>query len=273
MASVFRPDLLAGRRALVTGGSSGIGLAIAGAFAAHGAHVTLLARDATRLEQARRTLAPAPVATQSCDVRDADAIEALASAAQPPDILVNCAAGNFPVPFAGMSRNAWKAVLDIVLDGTANVTRSFGARMLEAGQREPVAGGDAAALQGRAILNVVAGYAWTGAPGVSHSGAAKAGVLNLTRSLAVEWAPHVRVNAVSPGPIEGTEGMKRLADDLGLRPDLERAVPLGRMGRASEVADACLWLASPAASYVTGACIVVDGGMDARGPFGSLLLG
>jgi NAD(P)-dependent dehydrogenase (short-subunit alcohol dehydrogenase family) len=255
VASAFRPDLLAGRRALVTGGSGGIGLAIARTLAAHGAHVHLLARDRARLEAAAALVGGGSV--HACDVRDAAAVQAVAASAGPMDVVVNSAAGNFPVPFDAMSENAWKTVVDIVLHGTANVCRAFGPRI--------PAGGS--------VVNIVAGYAWTGAPGAAHSGAAKAGVLNLTRSLAVEWAPRVRVNAVSPGPIDGTEGMKRLADDLGLRDAITKAVPAGRLGRAAEVADACLFLASPAASYVTGACLVVDGGMDARGPFGSILLG
>ncbi|HET6398616.1 MAG TPA: SDR family oxidoreductase [Candidatus Thermoplasmatota archaeon] len=251
-SSPFRPDLFAGRTVAVTGGSSGIGLAIAQAFHAHGAEVHLLARDPARLAAAAATMPGSR--THAVDVRDPDRLEAAAAAVGPTDALVNAAAGNFPIPFDAMSRNAWQAVVSIVLDGTANACRAFRPRL----------------RPGSTVTNIVAGYAWTGAPGVAHSGAAKAGVLNLTRSLAVEWAP-VRVNAVSPGPIDGTEGMKRLADDLGLRAGIEAAVPLGRLGHAPEVAFACLYLASPAASYVTGACLVVDGGMDAMGPFGPLL--
>jgi NAD(P)-dependent dehydrogenase (short-subunit alcohol dehydrogenase family) len=256
--SAFRPDLFAGQRVLVTGGSSGIGLAIAQAFHAHGAEVHVLGRDAQRLAAAQAAIGPG-ARTHPADVRDSARVEQVAlelASRGGVQVLVNAAAGNFPVPFSAMSENAWRSVVDIVLNGTANVCRSVGGRM-----------------QGGAVLNVVAGYAWTGAPGVSHSGAAKAGVLNLTKSLAVEWAPRVRVNAVSPGPIDGTEGMRRLADELGLRGAVEESVPLRRMGRADEVAQACLFLASPAASYVTGACLVVDGGQDARGPFGGLLAG
>jgi NAD(P)-dependent dehydrogenase (short-subunit alcohol dehydrogenase family) len=243
----FRTDLFAGQRVLVTGGSSGIGLAIAEAFATHGAEVHVLGRDAKRLAAAQKAIGRDAVAHQA-DVRDSARIEAVAADLE--------ARGGVHVLVSAMSENAWRSVIDIVLNGTANVCRSVGGRM-----------------GGGSILNIVAGYAWTGAPGVSHSGAAKAGVLNLTRSLAVEWAPKVRVNAVSPGPIDGTEGMRRLADDLGLRGPLEASIPLRRMGNAQEVAQACLFLASPAASYVTGACLVVDGGQDARGPFGGLLTG
>lgn len=262
MESVFRAGLFAGKSVLVTGGATGIGYGIAEAFKRLEADVHVLSRDAGRLDAAAKRLQSVGlgrVETHSCDVRDAAKVEAVAQKLGAIDVLVNAAAGNFPAPFSALSENAFNSVVDIVLKGTANCSRSFGGRM---GQG-----------RGGSILNIVAGYAWTGAPGVSHSGAAKAGVLNLTKSLAVEWAPKVRVNAVSPGPIDGTEGMKRLGDDLGLRPAVEKSVPLQRMGRAEEVAAACVFLASPAASYITGACVVVDGGQDAKGPFGDMLLG
>lgn len=262
MESTFRPGLFAGKIVVVTGGATGIGFAISEAFARLDANVVLVSRKEAHLKEAVANLAKlgkGKPSYQIADVRDAALVEAAAKAVGPADVLVNCAAGNFPVPFSAMSQNAWTTVIDIVLNGTANTSRSFGSRMLEA--------------RGGTILNIVAGYAWTGAPGVAHSGAAKAGVLNLTKTLAVEWAPKIRVNAVSPGPIDGTEGMKRLADDLGLRPALEKSVPLGRMGNGDEIAAACVFLASPGASYVTGACLTVDGGMDAKGPFGDLLTG
>lgn len=261
-ASVFRPSLFAGKSVLVTGGATGIGYAIAEAFKRLEADVHLLSRDEGRLAAATKrlqTTGMGAVTFHAADVRDAARIEAVADKVGAVDVLVNAAAGNFPAPFSALSENAFNTVIDIVLKGTANTSRSFGGRM----QRG----------RGGSILNIVAGYAWTGAPAVSHSGAAKAGVLNLTKSLAVEWAPKVRVNAVSPGPIDGTEGMRRLGDELGLRPEVEKSVPLGRMGRVDEVAQACVFLSSAAASYVTGACLVVDGGQDAKGPFGSLLMG
>lgn len=264
MTSVFRDDLFARRSVLVTGGATGIGLGIAMAFARHGAHVHIASRNGSNLKVAASDLGHAGMGGAEyhiLDVRDADAVEALAEEVGPVDVLINAAAGNFPAPFSAMSRNAWQSVIDIVLHGTANCTRSFGERMLAA---------EGGPEGGRSILNIVAGYAWTGAPGVAHSGAAKAGVLNLTKSLAVEWAPALRLNAVSPGPIGGTEGMKRLGEDLGLAGVVEKSVPLGRMGTVEDIADACLFLASPAASYITGACLVVDGGQDAVGPFGAV---
>ena len=257
MQSAFRPGLLDGKSALVTGGATGIGFAVAAELHALGAQVTLLSRNEANLRAATARLGPR-AGLQVADVRDGAAVAAAAKAVGPQDIVVNAAAGNFPVPFDAMTENAWRTVVDIVLHGTANVCRSFGPGLKE---------------RRGSMVNIVAGYAWTGAPGVSHSGAAKAGVLNLTKSLAVEWAPNVRVNAVSPGPIDGTEGMKRLGDDLGLRPAVEKSVPLPRIGTPDEVANVCLFLASPGASYVTGACVVVDGGQDAKGPFGDLLTG
>lgn len=257
--ATFAPGLFAGKRVVVTGGATGIGLAIATAFARLDSDVVLVSRNEERLEAACAGLASLGAgrpAYHVADVRDLTRMTQVASEVGPTDVVVSAAAGNFPVPFDAMSESAWRSVIDIVLHGTANTCRAFRPHLA------PHA----------AVVNIVAGYAWTGAPGVAHSGAAKAGVLNLTKSLAVEWAP-VRVNAVSPGPIDATEGIKRLADDLGLRAALERSVPLRRMGGADEVAQACVFLASPAASFVTGTCLVVDGGMDAKGPFGDLLLG
>lgn len=262
--SVFRSDLYAGKHLVITGGASGIGLGISRGFAAHGADVTLISRTEATLQAAAKELdglGTGDVAFHSADVRDASRLDDIAKQTGAPDVLVNAAAGNFPTPFSAMSPNAWESVIDIVLHGTANATRSFGEKMLA----RQVKGPDAPS-----ILNIVAGYAWTGAPAVAHSGAAKAGVLNLTKSLAVEWAPHVRLNAVSPGPIGGTEGMKRLGEDLGLADAVVQGTPLRRMGDVGDIADACLFLASPAADYVTGSCLVVDGGQDAIGPFGGL---
>lgn len=264
MDSVFRRDLYERMNVLVTGGATGIGYGIAHAYAAHGAVVHIMSRNEERLKAATAEIGKAGKGGAHhhvADVRDTDRIQEVADEVGPLDVLVNAAAGNFPSPFSAMSDNAWESVIDIVLNGTATCTRAFGEPMKAAAE------GDGTP---RNILNIVAGYAWTGAPGVAHSGAAKAGVLNLTKSLAVEWAPHIRLNAVSPGPIDGTEGMKRLGDDLGLRDTVEGSVPLGRMGRAAEIADACLYLSSPGASYVTGACLPVDGGQDAVGPFGAL---
>lgn len=255
-SSAFRPDLFSDRHVFVTGGTQGIGLEIARRFGEHGARVTVASRKAEHLEEARRelqSLGPR-LGVESLDVRDRAAVEALAQRiGDGVDVLVNNAAGNFPAGFLDMSENAWDAVVNIVLQGTANVCRSFGRRW--AANRRP-----------RSVINIVAGYAWTGAPGTSHSGAAKAAVLNLTRSLAVEWAPlGVRANAVAPGPIADTGGARIFSLDERLKGQILKRVPMARLGSRRELADVCLFLASDAAAFVNGACVVVDGGLDARG--------
>jgi NAD(P)-dependent dehydrogenase (short-subunit alcohol dehydrogenase family) len=264
MESAFRPDLYKRQSIVITGGATGIGFAIACAYATHGAKVHILSRNEERLKAASEKIGKLGLGGAHyhvADVRDSARINEVADEIGPIHVLINAAAGNFPTPFSAMSDNAWTSVIDIVLNGTAICTRAFGEPMKTAAEADGKA---------RSIINIVAGYAWTGAPGVAHSGAAKAGVLNLTKSLAVEWAPHVRLNAVSPGPIAGTEGMRRLGEDLGLGPAVEASVPMGRMGEASEIADACLFLGSRAASYITGSCLPVDGGQDSVGPFGGL---
>ncbi len=264
MQSAFRDDLFDGHRLFITGGATGIGLAISEGFARLGADVIISSRKEENLKAACDRLEGLGKGTPSYhvgDVRDIDRMNEIGKALFKDggvDTLINCAAGNFVTPFSAMSDNAWNSVIDIVLNGTYNVTRAVGSRMLEQGR------------EGANIQNIIAGYAWTGAPMVSHSGAAKAGVLNLTRSLAVEWAPKIRCNAISPGPIGGTEGMKRLAEDFGLGDAAAKAVPLQRLGDPEDIANACIFLASPAAKYVTGVALSVDGGQDVRGPFWDL---
>jgi NAD(P)-dependent dehydrogenase (short-subunit alcohol dehydrogenase family) len=163
------------------------------------------------------------------------------------DLLVNNAAGNFVCPAERLSANAWRAVLGIVLDGTFFCSQAFGRAMIRQGA-------------GR-ILNVVATYAWTGMPGVVHSASAKAGVLAMTRTLAVEWARHgIRVNAIAPGPFQSDGARENLWPD----PEVERAIreriPLRRFATREEVGAHCLYLLSDACAYLTGECLVVDGG-------------
>ena len=187
----------------------------------------------------------------AADVRDYTALEGgLASAVERfgrLDILVNSAAGNFLAPAAGLSANGFKAVIDIDLNGTFNACRAAFAHL---------------SARGGSILSITATQAWVPTPLQCHAGAAKAGIAKLTQDLALEWgASNIRVNALAPGPIAGTEGMRRLAPiDASDRGQFERALPLKRWGTVDEIADAALFLVSPAASFITGTTLVVDGG-------------
>ena len=238
---------------LVTGGGTGLGRAIAVEFARLGATVAIASRGADhRAAGAEAVEAVGGTAvTVACDVRDPDAVaaafDAVTDAAGLPDVLVNNAAGNFPVAAEALSPNGWRAVTGIVLDGTFHMCREFARRHLAAGT-------------GGSILNVGASYAWTGGPGFVHSAAAKAGVDNLTRTLAVEWGPDgIRVNGLVPGLMPHADE----TDDIRAVPgrgELEdRRCPALRVGAPRELGWAATFLASPWASYITGHTLVVDG--------------
>src|SRR5439155_19175622 len=165
-----------------------------------------------------------------------------------PAVLINNAAANFPVPAEDMSPNAWRTVVDITLNGTFFCAREFGRRHIAAGTPG-------------SIVNIGASYAWTGGPGFAHSSAAKAGVKNLTETLAVEWAPYgIRVNYLVPGLMPHEDEVAQIKEGVPGRGDAEDArVPAMRTGRPRELAWAATYLASPYAAYVTGATLVVDG--------------
>ncbi|MEO8448771.1 MAG: SDR family oxidoreductase [Gemmatimonadota bacterium] len=251
--TVFLPDILKGRVAFVAGGTSGINLEIALAFAAHGASVAVLSRSLDKVQAAVAVLEKAGggrAVGYSADVRDFPAVErSVREAAEtlgPLDIVVSGAAGNFLAPAAKLSANGFKTVVDIDLLGTFHVLRAAYEVV-----RKP----------GAALINISAPQSTEAHWGQAHVSAAKAGIDMLTRSLAGEWGPEgIRVNAIVPGPIAGTEGMARLAATPEARRDTESRVALRRYGTKQEVANMALFLASDAASYVTGAVFYCDGG-------------
>lgn len=256
MDSVFVPNLLAGQAAFVTGGGSGIGAGIAKMLARQGARVALLGRTREKLEsvEAEIRAAGGEARAYAADVRDyatlEGAIHAAAEAFGRLDVLVNSAAGNFLAPAATLSANGFRSVIDIDLCGTFNASRAAFAHLAKTAGK---------------IVSITATQANVPTPLQCHAGAAKAGIEKLTRDLALEWAgAGVRVNAVAPGPIAGTEGVARLmpgdADAM-----VERRVPLRRFGTIDEVCEAVLFLLSPAGAYMTGATLLVDGGTSLLG--------
>lgn len=254
-ATTFRPDLLAGKHALITGGGSGINLGIAQSFAAHGCAVTLLGRNLEKAQAAAAGIVAAGgrAIGVSADVRDFAALGAAAAQAVEAhgsfDIVLAGAAGNFPAPVDGISPNGFKTVVDIDLLGTYNTIKAAAPYL-----KTP----------GGSVLSISA-YG-VPVPMQAHVVAAKAGVDALTQTLAVEWGLRgVRVNAIIPGPIDGTEGMARLAPDEKTRAQFTRTVPLGRFGVPQDIANAALFLVSDAASYVTGVILPVDGGQNMLG--------
>jgi len=249
-----------GKTVFVAGGTSGINLGIAEAFAKAGAKVAVVSRSQNRVDEAQRRLRlyGGEVVGLSADVRNVDAISAALKAAYDllgeTDVLVSGAAGNFPSPALGMSANGFKAVVDIDLLGTFNVLRTAHTYL-----RKP----------GAVVVNISAPQAFLPIPLQSHVCAAKAGVDMLTRVLAIEWGSDgIRVNSVVPGPIEETEGMRRLASTPEAIQSIICNVPLGRAGTKQDVANLVLFLASPWATYISGAVIPVDGGWSVSGAGG-----
>lgn len=251
MASVFRDSILQGKVAFLSGSSSGICLRIAERFAAAGASVMLHGRNQEKLDKACTAILETGrnASYIAADVRDyaamADALKKTRDLFGKIDILVCGAAGNFPAPVMGMSANGFKAVIDIDLLGTFNTCRAAYEHL-----NRPAS-----------IISISANHANIPYPLQSHVCAGKAGVERLTQCLALEWGPEgIRANTINPGPIDGTEGMSRLAPTEEMRKSVIETVPLRRMGTRDDIADLALFLSSDAASYITGAVLVCDGG-------------
>src|SRR5438067_441299 len=237
------------RRGIITGGGTGIGFAIARELARLGAEVILASRKEEHLSPAVDQIrnAGGKAEFHILDVRDAASVEAMAAKFGAVDFLVNNAAGNFIVPSDQLTVNGWNSVIGIVLNGTFYCTSAVGKRMI-------------AAKRG-SILNIIANYAWTGAPGVVHSASAKAGVLAMTQTLAVEWARHkIRVNAIAPGPVHTEGASKRLFPNEMIEEGIRKTIPLRRFANLEEVSNAASYLLFDYASYVTGETLVIDGG-------------
>lgn len=257
---MFTPDTLAGKKILVTGGGSGLGLGIAKGFAALGAAVVLCGRTEEKLEKANESFpAGSVVQTISCDVRDPDAVEKMFEEHWPLDGLVNNAAGNFYACSEDLTPNGFKTVVDIVLHGTFLCSHQFGSRALK--EKRP---GN--------IVNIVTTYAHTGSMFVLPSACAKAGVLTMTKSLGVEWAPYgVRVNAIAPGPIPTEGAWKRLIPSEELEKKLEHSIPMRRFGTQEELSNLASFLMSDLSSYITAECVALDGGEGLQGSGFNLL--
>jgi len=241
-----------GKTIVVVGGTSGINRGIAELFARHGARVAVASRSQQKVDETVESLRSCGAEAMGfcADVRDpaalATGLATVHAAFGPFDVVISGAAGNFPALLTQMSVNAFRAVIDLDLIGTFNVIPAIYPFLLK---------------PGAAVINISAPQATIPMEAQSHVCAAKAGVEMLTRCLALEWGPEgVRVNAIVPGPIDGTEGMQRLAPNEAMREAARDSVPLRRLGTPQDVGSACLFLAAELGSFVNGAVLPVDGG-------------
>lgn len=256
---MFEKNLLAGKRILVTGGATGLGKSMGKRFLELGASLYICGRREDVLRQAADELRSATggqVQTFSCDVRDKDRVEAMMEdfwKDGPLDVLVNNAAGNFISRTEDLSIGAFEAVIGIVLMGTIHCTMACGKRWLKQGHHA-------------SVLNITTVYAETGSPYVVPSAVAKAGVLNLTRSLAVEWGRRgIRFNAIAPGPVPTEGAFSRLMPVKSLEELAKKRNPLGRFGTHEELADLAAFMVSDRSGYINGDQIVMDGGETLQG--------
>lgn len=254
---MLQADALKGKTIVVTGGGSGLGKAMTTYFLELGANVVISSRNKDKIDTVAKELEQltgGSVLAVPCDVRHYDQVEELVHKAHDTygrvDVLVNNAAGNFISPTERLSANAFDTIIDIVLKGTKNCTLAFGKYWIAEQQTQKV------------VLNIVTTYAWTGSAYVVPSATAKAGVLAMTRSLAVEWAKYgMRFNAIAPGPFPTKGAWDRLLPgNLKEQFDLSKKVPLKRVGAHQELANLAAYLVSDFSAYVNGEVITIDGG-------------
>ncbi|WP_185965938.1 SDR family oxidoreductase [Flavobacterium sp. ZT3R18] len=254
---MLRDDALKGKVIVVTGGGSGLGKAMTKYFLELGAQVAITSRDLEKLKNTAKELEAETGGTclpLQCDVRHYEEVENMLQevlkAFGKVDVLLNNAAGNFISPTERLSANAFDTVIDIVLKGSKNCTLAFGKHWIDTKQTSAT------------VLNIVTTYAWTGSAYVVPSATAKAGVLAMTRSLAVEWAKYgIRTNAIAPGPFPTKGAWDRLLPgDLAEKFDMAKKVPLKRVGDHQELANLAAYLVSDFSAYVNGEVIVIDGG-------------
>lgn len=251
---MFDKELLQGKNIIVTGGGTGLGNSMATRFAELGANLVITSRREDIINDAAKELRKSggKVVAVPCDVRDPDQVEKMVGKTVEKlgsvDILLNNAAGNFISPTENLSPNAFKTVIDIVLNGTFHCTQAAGKIM-----RKNKSG---------TILNIVTTYAWTGSGYVVPSACAKAGVLAMTRSLAVEWAKYgIRTVAIAPGPFPTKGAWSRLAPPgMGIEKKMKARVPLKRVGEHIELANLASYLISDQAAYINGEVVTIDGG-------------
>ncbi len=256
-AKMLRDDALKGKTIVVTGGGSGLGKAMTTYFLELGANVVITSRNMEKLKAVKTELEDqtgGTVLSVQCDVRNYEEVEAMVAASVEAfgtvDVLLNNAAGNFISPTERLSANAFDTIIDIVLKGTKNCTLAFGKHWIDKKEKNKV------------VLNIVTTYAFTGSAYVVPSAAAKAGVLAMTRSLAVEWAKYgMRFNAIAPGPFPTKGAWDRLLPgDLKEKFDLSKKVPLKRVGEHQELANLAAYLVSDFSAYINGEVITIDGG-------------
>ncbi len=261
--SMYRSDLLSGKRILITGGGTGLGKSIGQRYLELGANLVICGRRKEVLDQTAKEFKDSlgvSIETHVCDVRDAKAVESMMDAiwaTGPLDVLLNNAAGNFLARTERLSTRAFDAVVDIVLKGSAYCTMDVGRRWIEAGRKGTV-------------MQILTQSAMTGMPFTVPSAMAKAGALAMIRSLAVEWGPYgIRTVGVVPGPFPTEGAWSRLMpkERIGEAP-IEQGVALRRVGEHHELADLCVYLISDSAAFITGEAVIIDGGRWLQGAAG-----